>query len=157
MKNAQRLRKRGKIRKEYVKPTIIPTTGLGEGVYMASGAGPCLSITSTIEYTPDMEFSGGHYSIRLEGTHNADHYSHKQRATITFNQSVTFYEQQGGGVCVGSQSGTVLVLEWDLSGYGIGPKNDTHGYGYLKVDSEPGLQVLSIEAEDIAFGDNRKA
>ena len=24
--------------KDYVKPTIIPTTGLGEGVYMASGA-----------------------------------------------------------------------------------------------------------------------
>lgn len=143
--------------KDYVKPTIIHTNGLNEGVYMASGdSGNCLQITANIEYTPDMQFSGGHYNIRLQGTHNPDHYSYRQRATITFNQNVSFYEQQGGGSCVGSQSGTVLVIEWDLSDYGIGP-NETHGYGMLRVDSDPGLQVISVVAEDLSHGDARRA
>lgn len=143
--------------KDYVKPTIIHTNGLNEGVYMASGdSTDCLKILADIEYTPDMKFSGGHYSIRLTGPHNGEHYSYRQRATITFNQNVSFYEQQGGGHCVGSQSGTVLVIEWDLSGYGIGP-HETQGYGYLKVDSDPGLQVISVVAEDLSFGDTRKA
>lgn len=143
--------------KDYVKPTIIRTNGLNEGVYMASGdPGSCLQITAAIEYTPDMEFSGGHYSIRLTGDHNADHYSYRQRATITFNQNVNFIEQQGGGICVGSQSGTVLVIEWDSSNYGLAP-HDGPGYGYLKVDSDPGLQVISVVAEDVSYGATRKA
>lgn len=143
--------------KNYVSPTIIPIDEMGEGVYMASGSvGDCLSINGSIEYTPDMQFSGGRYSIRLTASHSGNHFSHKQRATIMFNQSVTFYEQQGGGVCTGASSGNVLVIEWDLSGYGIGP-GEQHGYGYLKVESEPGLQILSITAEDLSSGASRSA
>ena len=143
--------------KDYVKPMLVPADGRCEGIYMASGSSDnCLSITADIEYTPDMQFSGGRYSIRLTAHHTGDHYSYRQRATITFNQAVEFYEQQGGGVCVGSSSGTVLVIEWDLSGYGIGP-GEEHGYGYLKVSADPGLSVLSISAEDFSNGAVRKA
>jgi len=149
-------RKRGKIMKNYVKPTVVPSNELGEGIYMASGSSDCLSITADIEYTPDMQFSGGRYSIRLTAHHTGDHFSYRQRATITFNQSVEFYEQQGGGVCVGSSTGNVLVVEWDLSAYGIGP-GEEHGYGYLKVNADPGLEVLSVVAEDLSSGAVRKA
>lgn len=142
--------------KNYVKPIVIPTNGLCEGIYMASGSNGCLSITADIEYTPDMQFSGGRYSIRLTAHHSGDHFSYRQRATITFNKSVEFYEQQGGGVCAGRSVGNVLVIEWDLSGYGIGP-GEQHGYGYLKVNADLGLEVLSVSAEDLSFGDNRKA
>lgn len=142
--------------KNYVKPTVVPENELWEGVYMASGGSNCLNITADIEYTPDMQYSGGRYSIRLTGHHTGDHFSYRQRATITFNKTVEFYEQQGGGVCVGRSTGNVLVIEWDLSGYGIGP-GEQHGYGYLKVNADLGLQVLSVAAEDLSSGPVRSA
>ena len=138
----------------YVKPTVLPADGFSEGIYMASGSNDCLTITADIEYTPDMQFSGGRYSIRLTANHTGDHFSYKQRATITFNKSVEFFEKQGGGVCTGSASGTVLVIEWDLSAYGIGP-GEQHGYGYLKVSADPGLEILSVSAEDLSNGSVR--
>lgn len=149
-----KLRKRGIMMKNYVKPTVVPADGFCEGIYMASGSNDCLTITADIEYTPDMQFSGGRYSIRLTANHTGDHFSYKQRATITFNKSVEFFEQQGGGVCVGSASGTVLVIEWDLSAYGIGP-GEQHGYGYLKVSADLGLEILSVSAEDLSNGSVR--
>ena len=142
--------------KNYVKPTVISTKGLSEGIYMASGSDGCLRISADIEYTPDMQYSGGRYSIRLTGHHSGSHFSYRQRATITFNKTVEFYEQQGGGVCVGSSVGNVLTIEWDLSGYGIGP-GEQHGYGYLKVNADLGLEVLSVAAEDLSYGESRKA
>ncbi len=138
--------------KDYVKPMVIPESGCGEGVYMASGGSNCLTITANIEATPDMGYEN--YSIRLTGNHTGDHYSYRQRATITFNKTVGFVQQMGGGTCVGSSSGTTLVIEWDLSAYGIGP-GEQHGYGYLQVTADPGLEVLSVVAEDLSSGSVR--
>lgn len=141
----------------YQKPVAILSPECSEGVYAASGGdsrSDCFTATARIEYKPGDKYAAGHYSIRLMAHHEADHYSQKQRFVLEFNLPVKFVEQQGGGVLHGSDGSTHLEIDFDQSGYAVGP-SDSPQYGYLKVDADPGLVIQSVYCLDMQKANSR--
>lgn len=142
--------------KEHVKPACVVINDVSEGVFAASGDGDstCFTATARIEYKPGDPYAAGHYSIRLMAHHSADHFSAKQRFRISFNLPVRFIEQQGGGVLHSGDGSTTLEIDFDSTRYAVG-KNDSPGFGYLKVDADPGLAILTAECIDILKTDKQ--
>lgn len=82
--------------KEYMKPVLLTSDELAEGVYLASGDGSgCYTTTAYIHQTP--QTGRGDYRIQVNAVHNADHTKEAQQLNISFNQPVT-YVSGGRGV-----------------------------------------------------------
>ena len=75
--------------KEYMKPVLLTSDELAEGVYLASGDGSgCYTTTAYIHQTP--QTGRGDYRIQVNAVHNADHTKEAQQLNISFNQPVTY-------------------------------------------------------------------
>ena len=70
--------------KEYMKPVLLTSDELAEGVYLASGDGNgCYTTTAYIHQTP--QTGRGDYRIQVNAVHNADHTKEAQQLNISFN------------------------------------------------------------------------
>jgi len=64
--------------KEYMKPVLLTSDELAEGVYLASGDGSgCYTTTAYIHQTP--QTGRGDYRIQVNAVHNADHTKEAQQ------------------------------------------------------------------------------
>ena len=80
--------------KEYMKPVLLTSDELAEGVYLASGDGSgCYTTTAYIHQTP--QTGRGDYRIQVNAVHNADHTKEAQQLNISFNQPVTYVSGAG--------------------------------------------------------------
>ena len=127
--------------KEYMKPVLLTSDELAEGVYLASGDGSgCYTTTAYIHQTP--QTGRGDYRIQVNGQHHANHTKEAQVLTISFNKDVT-YVSGGAGLISGNGTTTLKIK---LS-YHQNP-TDNIGFGDLVVTSDAGLAILSVSITD---------
>ena len=127
--------------KEYMKPVLLTSDELAEGVYLASGDGSgCYTTTAYIHQTP--QTGRGDYRIQVNGKHNADHTREAQVLTISFNQDVV-YVSGGAGLIGGNGTSTLKVK----LGYHQNP-TDNIGFGDLVVTSNTGLAITGVSISD---------
>lgn len=127
--------------KEYMKPVLLTSDELAEGVYLASGDGSgCYTTTAYIHHTP--QTGRGDYRIQVNAVHNADHTKEAQQLNISFNQPVTYVS--GGRGCTSGDGTSSLCVSL---GYHQNP-NDNIGFGDLVVKSDPGLAISSVSVTD---------
>lgn len=127
--------------KEYMKPVLLTSDELAEGVYLASGDGSgCYTTTAYIHQTP--QTGRGDYRIQVNAVHNADHTKEAQQLNISFNQPVTYVS--GGKGCTSGDGTSSLCVSL---GYHQNP-NDNIGFGDLVVKSDPGLAISSVSVTD---------
>lgn len=122
----------------YNKPMILTNSDLAEGVYAASG---CFTVTWNMHQRP--ETGRGDYRIQVNAQHSASHTCSEQYLVITFNQPVVFKEC-GAAIIDSSTSGTSLRLVRRNHCNG----NDNIGFGDVVVESDPGLEVVSMVVTD---------
>ncbi len=121
----------------YVKPMILDSDEIAEGVFMASGSSPaCYSVGAYIHQAP--EEGRDDYRIQLDAHHNADHGNSKQVLTISFNQPVT-YCWSGGSLIGGDGTNTLQIAYY----YYQNPV-DNIGLGELVVKSGEGLTITFV-------------
>lgn len=93
--------------KEYMKPVLLTSDELAEGVYLASGDGSgCYTTTAYIHQTP--QTGRGDYRIQVNAVHNADHTKEAQQLNISFNQPVTYVS--GGRGCTSGDGTSSLCV-----------------------------------------------
>lgn len=122
----------------YNKPMILTNSDLAEGVYAASG---CFTVVWNTHQRP--ENGRGDYRIQVNAQHSASHTCSEQYLVITFNQPVVFKEC-GAAIIDSSASGTSLRLVRRNHCNG----NDNIGFGDVVVESDPGLEVVSMVVTD---------
>lgn len=118
--------------KKYIKPIVLHSEGLAEGVYMASGSN-CYTVSAYIHQRP--ETGRGDYRIQVNGKHDAggNHHSGEQILTLTFNQPVT-YSWSNGTLVSGSGTNTLEIkYNYHNNAY------DNIGLGDVIVQSDAGL------------------
>lgn len=123
--------------KEYMKPMLVTSDELAEGVYLASG---CYTASAYIHQTP--QDGRGDYRIQVNGKHEADHTKESQQLNISFNQPVTYVS--GGTGCTSGDGTSSLYVSL---GYHQNP-TDNIGFGDLVVTSEPGLSITGVSITD---------
>lgn len=97
--------------KEYMKPVLLTSDELAEGVYLASGDGNgCYTTTAYIHQTP--QTGRGDYRIQVNAVHNADHTKEAQQLNISFNQPVTYVS--GGRGAHQETEQVLFVFLWDI-------------------------------------------
>ena len=114
--------------KEYMKPVLLTSDELAEGVYLASGDGSgCYTTTAYIHQTP--QTGRGDYRIQVNAVHNADHTKEAQQLNISFNQPVTYVS--GGRGCTSGDGTSSLCVSL---GYHQNP-NDNIGLVVFAAES----------------------
>ena len=125
----------------YEKPNIVESNEIAEGVYTASGSNQgCYTVSAYIHQRP--ETGRGDYRIQINGKHTSDHTRDKQILTVEFNQPVTFKWSQG--TLIGGDGSAIIEIEL----YYHQNPNDNIGFGDLTVESDPGLEILSVNITD---------
>ncbi len=127
--------------KNYVKPMVLATEELAEGVYAASG--DCYSYTAYITQTP--EEGRPNYCIQVDGRHEAadGHHSSERQVKLVFNQPVNYLSSNAYAVSGSGTSTLVFTFEKGNGSYHHNA-SDNAGLGQLYVESEPGLAIVGI-------------
>ena len=125
--------------REYMKPMLVTSDELAEGVYLASGAG-CYTASAYIHQTP--QDGRGDYRIQVNGKHDADHTREAQQLNISFNQPVSYVS--GGTGCASCDGTSSLCI---ALGYHQNP-TDNIGFGDLVVQSDAGLAITGVSITD---------
>ena len=126
----------------YIKPLIIKSTDMIEGIY--AGSGDCYTTEAWIHQRP--EVGREDFRIQVIGRHHADHTREKQILTISFNSPVTYSACYMNGATLLSGDGT-NTLRIQLT-YHQNPV-DNIGGGDLVVRSDNlALQVISCVLSD---------
>ena len=133
----------------YIKPMVLDSNELAEGIFMASGntatgeTSSCYSASAAIVQTPATGFD--YYVIQVNGKHAADHTKEAQTLTISFNQPV-IYAWGAGTYREGNNTNTLVI---DLH-YHQNPI-DNIGLGDLTVQTinkDTELTISSISITD---------
>lgn len=130
----------------YEKPTAEKISFTYENQVVAestaSHAGPCFTATGYVHQR--MELGRLDYRIQVDAQHATDHTCTIETLTLTFNQPVTFKECYGDGAAVQSGDGTSqLVMTFTY----LANPGQNIGLGDIIVDSEPGLQLVSVSMD----------
>ena len=115
--------------REYMKPMLVTSDELAEGVYLASAG--CYTASAYIHQTP--QDGRGDYRIQVNGKHDADHTREAQQLNISFNQPVSYVS--GGTGCTSGDGTSSLCI---ALGYHQNP-TDNIGFGDLVA------QVLQLQ------------
>ena len=124
----------------YIKPAVLSSADLAEGIYTASGASTCYTTTAKIHQRP--QTGRGDYRIQVNARHHGDHTKEEQKLIIKFNQPVV-YKWSNGQIAGGDGTDTLTIALH----YHQNP-NDNIGFGDLIVESFSGLIILSAEVYD---------
>lgn len=130
--------------KKYVKPVVLATEELAEGIYTASGdvaanGADCYTVSTYIHQAP--ETGRGDYRIQVDAEHRAgdSHHSGEQHLFLYFNQPVT-YSSSNGSLVGGDNTSTIEIkYTYHSNGY------DDIGLGDVYVQSEVGLAVTGAK------------
>lgn len=126
--------------KNYTKPIMIVNEELAEGIYAASGASECYTVTSNIHQGP--QTGRGDFRIQINGMHKADHTKETQWLHITFNLPVVY--KSSNGILESGDGTNTLCIRYS---YHQNP-NDNIGLGDLVVESDAGLAILNLRITD---------
>lgn len=124
--------------KKYLKPMVVSSEELSEGIYMASGA--CYIVTAYITQKPEM--GRDNYVIQVNGVHDADHMNNEQFLHISFNQPVTYISSTGNLVSGNGSNSLCIKYSYHQN------QNDNIGLGDLIVESNDGLSIVSVKITD---------
>ena len=95
--------------KEYMKPVLLTSDELAEGVYLASGDGSgCYTTTAYIHQTP--QTGRGDYRIQVNAVHNADHTKEAQQLNLVITASAKSIRSCFGSVSVGMTSSKIVAF-----------------------------------------------
>ena len=127
----------------YIKPLILDSDELSEGVFTASGSSTesnCYSTSAYIHQSP--EIGRGDYRIQVNAQHNGDHTKDTQYLTISFSQPVVF-KSANGALMSGNNTNTIVIQLF----YHQNP-TDNIGMGDVIVEADPGLTITNIKMTD---------
>ena len=128
----------------YIKPIILDSDELSEGVFTDSGnpiTSNCYTVFANIHQTP--ETGRGDYRIQVNAQHSSDHTRDKQLLTVSFNQPVVFKDASGGALIEGNGTNTLKIQYL----YHQNPI-DNIGLGDLIVEADQGLAITAISMTD---------
>ena len=98
--------------KEYMKPVLLTSDELAEGVYLASGDGSgCYTTTAYIHQTP--QTGRGDYRIQVNAVHNADHTKEAQQLNISLISRLRYVSGWQGGAHQETEQ-VLFVFLWDI-------------------------------------------